>query len=776
MATTTRRRAPQPPAPTPADLSPDTAATPAAPKKAAPQKAAPKKAAPKKPVAAQAAAPEAPAEAASAPAAKKAPAKKAARKAAAPQPMLEPTAVPVPPVTADAGPAEEVPTPKAAAPRKAPRKKAVAAEVDALAPAAAKKPRRKPAAPATPEVSAVSAVPAEAPTEAAADASTEPVVQAVVQPLLAPTPEAPVAEALETPVEAPEALQAEAAPTADAELESEPEPEPEHEPEHEPEPEAEPEPEPPRPSRLTLAEQPHRHLVWWPGNQGEAAAREALGRLLAPWRDRDLPPDPGDEAHGALRLDDLAELETWCEQARRLGHPVAVDEAIWPHLAAHGDVRQRIARLERACAEQGLAQVLAPGGVGAAVPLPPGGAWRPCQLEAAFFAASAGSCLLHDDAAIGPEHALALGLALLRGCFGAQGLVIVAPEARWPAWHAALGEPLDAEVLLLAPGAALPAAAEAVLLDMRGASDAAALMPPAEALAVPWCWLLADPRVLVDQPEAAAAALQALDRLGRGLVARWQAGGPRKLLAPLALGRRWVDVADQWPAWQTQACTMAPLPAAAAGMADRLRQRLLRQQASGYLPDSEQLALRAEVRALHQLQQAAALQAAIDWLAERLAAGERRLLVFGPDDALLADLAVQAQARGLPVVHLPQAGACAEAEALLRSFRDAPDAQVLLSSDGPDGMDGDGAAEAAAQITLAGQRPQVLMLGACDAALQARRLARVRAPRAERGLGVWCMQPAEGGPLPGLLPAAGSRQVQRGEALAAWLAEVAAAL
>jgi hypothetical protein len=524
-------------------------------------------------------------------------------------------------------------------------------------------------------------------------------------------------------------------------------------------------PPPPRPatSRLGLADDGLQRLLHW--QTGERCP-DTLTQAVRRWRLAGL---DGPVALG--HVDDLAEL---LAIAARTGHTVDVEDVVWTHLARLGDLQGRIAHLESRH-PQGLDPAAQPEGSLLA-------GWRPCQLEAAFFAACVGRCVLADEAALQPEDELLLAARLVMQHFGASAPVVQAPAEVHTGWQAAWARvhPEHADdtasltlLTLLTPTEPAPAGTELLVLDQR-TKPQPALAESTAAQAAAWLWVLA-PADLLDRPEA-LPLLAAVDQLRQGGLANWQHDGDSASLAPLLLARRFADVAPQWPAWQpAERSTPAPAEEPAAGADPALR--LARWQRTGFLADSDQLALRRALHAAWASARAANATALPGLLQEALAAGAGRIVVFSEDATGLPALAEALGALGLPAETLPTAGTPRHAEQALRAFRDAAEPRILLVADAPQG------AESRIGVHLA--PPMVIHLdtpwaaGALD-----RRLQRVRAATTQRQVPVWQLLPD------GCLMARRARWLAtseadgnatrldgallRGPALEAWQAELAA--
>lgn len=725
MATTSRRRR----AAAPADDAPLTSALDAAPIPAsapeasiepeAPAAKPARKRAPAKPrktAAAEAVTAEPPSPEA-APAAPRAPARKTTKR--------RPAAAEVAVAQADVEP--ETPAPALTPPP---------AEPEATEPPARKSSRSRRRSPAASAPGSEVTV-AEAAVPAVSEPTEPPTADTLVAaPALAETPVPPVdaAEALPPAPEAPPEAEARAEPA--------------------------PAPQPPTPSRLSLAA---RRLQWEAGHGCPETLRQAVSR----WQDRD----------GRLSLNETEALDELVAVAARCGHRLIVDEAVWQQLALKGDLRQRIVHLE-ACFPQGLEAAEFEGA--AAGPLPA----RPAQREAAFFAACAGACLLADAEGLEPERELALAWQLVQRHFGARQVAVrlrgEADEALRALWQALLA-PLsaDASVQLLHPGEPLPAGLDVLIVDQRPGWLA---LPAEEDTAAPWLWVLASEGGLQTHPAEAEAWLGRLDRLGTGAVAQGLAAATPEALGPLLLQRGWAEVADQWPAWAPEERAVA--------WPDETRQRhaqalaaatplLARWQRSGFLSDSDQLALRAQLAQAEAAEREAALVALPELLAEALGRGLSRVVLFAEADAA-EEMPAWAEllnewlaAAGWQAQVLPTANR--EAEAVLRRFRDAEGPSLLLVADGLPGSE--------PRIPTAPRLPLIVHLDRpWDEAQRERRLQRLRLPRAQRAVPVWQLLPedslaARRQHLPA--PEAGtpvSGRLRRGPALQAWLTGLAACL
>jgi len=516
-------------------------------------------------------------------------------------------------------------------------------------------------------------------------------------------------------------------------------------------------PQRPAHSQLTLQDDGLRCTLRW---QSGSRCPNSLLDAVAPLQ----------QAGGVLALSSTDALAALVAEAKHAGHKLVVDEAVWQHLAAQGDLHGRIDHLE-AQYPQGLDGVALPEAPQTLTP-------RPAQLEGAFFLACVGTCLVADDAELEPAREAALAWQLVRRHFGADTVTVLAPAERLAEWQAllsALGD--DAAPRLLAWNEELDLAAlqagSVLIVDQR---DGLRTPLPVLADQPTWCWVLCPADLLQADRAGAEAWLRRIDRQRSGALADWLDGEGDAVLAPLLLQRRFADVAPQWPAWapRTLAC---PLPALQRETHDKAQaaalQLLSRWQRSGFLSDSDQLALQRQLQTQQQACREAGEAALPALLQQAMADGVRRVVVFAEDAEALPELAERLVEAGLPAFAL--AGTMNEREALLRQFRDAPEAQVLLVADGVPADE--------PRIAVQPQRPLVILLDRpWDDAVLERRLQRVRALRTQRSLPVWQLLPqdslasrreAQADKAASAEPVTGLR---RGAALQAWLAELLACL
>ena len=167
-------------------------------------------------------------------------------------------------------------------------------------------------------------------------------------------------------------------------------------------------------SRIVLVDGEQRHIAWLPGHacplplQHAAAARLDSQQHLAP--------------------DDDAALPTLQRLAAESGHTVTVDEAVWPHLAAHRDARHRLGVLEAAY-PNGPASAALAGLLRSPLPL--------YQAEGALFAVVAGRALLADERGLG-KGVQAIAAALLwQRHFGVGRVLVLCAAGQRSAWQRA---------------------------------------------------------------------------------------------------------------------------------------------------------------------------------------------------------------------------------------------------------------------------------------------------------------------------------------------------
>lgn len=537
------------------------------------------------------------------------------------------------------------------------------------------------------------------------------------------------------------------------------------------------------PSRISLVDQldGRRLLLWDLGEPCPQTVRQAVGRWL--------------EADGALALQEPESVDELLALAMRCGHRIEVGEGVWAHLARRGDLRQRIVHLE-ACYPQGLDALNLPEPEAAQTLSPlPGLSPRPAQWEAACFAACAGPCLLADSPALDAPRELALAWQLVQRHFGARRLVVQVSaahlEARQTEWLARLATVPGlegAQVAVQSIDAPLPhEGVDVLIVDQR---DGWLPAPPASAsrdanAPWTWAWVLAHPDTVLEDTVAAEGWLAWLDRLGLGVVAQGLAQADRKVLTTLLLARDWEEVAEQWPAWNPQTLIAPWTTESAAEHAQATavaRAGLSRWRASGFLSDTDQLALQAALQRDAQAEREAALAQLPALLARADAEGVHRVVIFAEAVAepALPGWAQALAGEGRSVQVLPMA--YRDAEAVVRGFRDGEGLQVLLAPDGVPGME--------PRIPCTPHRPWIIHLDRpWDLSLSERRLQRLRLPRGERAVPVWQLLVEGGlsarrqasasgaaGALPVAAPASATgwtSRLRRGAELQAWLTELA---
>jgi hypothetical protein len=169
-------------------------------------------------------------------------------------------------------------------------------------------------------------------------------------------------------------------------------------------------------SELQLRQGVERQIVWRPGSACPAELHALATRLL--------------DGQGQLRPGDAAAVQRLQRRATELGHRLDVADAVWRQVGEQHDAQRRLLALEAAY----------PAGP-ADVTLQHGLLRHPLaahQVEAALLAASAGRCVLADEAGLGKIAQALATLALLRRHFGAERLLIAAPPELLRRWHRAV--------------------------------------------------------------------------------------------------------------------------------------------------------------------------------------------------------------------------------------------------------------------------------------------------------------------------------------------------
>ena len=167
-------------------------------------------------------------------------------------------------------------------------------------------------------------------------------------------------------------------------------------------------------SRIVLVDGEQRHIAWLPGHACPLPLQHAAAVRL--------------DGLQHLAPDDDAALPTLQRLAAEAGHTVAVDDAVWPHLAAHRDARHRLGVLEAAY-PNGPASAALAGLLRSPLPL--------YQAEGALFAVVAGRALLADERGLG-KGVQAIAAALLwQRHFGVGRVLVVCAAGQRSAWQRA---------------------------------------------------------------------------------------------------------------------------------------------------------------------------------------------------------------------------------------------------------------------------------------------------------------------------------------------------
>ena len=467
-------------------------------------------------------------------------------------------------------------------------------------------------------------------------------------------------------------------------------------------------------------------VVWQPGHACPAALRDAAAAHV----------------DGQLRIapEDDAALPLLLRLAQAAGHRLTVDEAVWPHRAAHRDARSRLARLEAAYpggpASPALVNLLR-------APMPG------FQLEGALFAVVAGRALIADERGLGKRVQAIAAATLWQRHFGVQRVLVVCAAGERAAWQRAWRRfaPVEGSLPQIMDGGLhqrqllwSSAAAVRVLSPEALASDAAHLAHWAPELVVidepqrlalradDWAALAAAPQALVlcgaplaELPELMDTLVQWLDvqRLGplaalRELQSAAAEGRPlddasverlSASLSRLMLQRSRDDVAEQLPALVHSERLLALAPGQRElhdQQAARVRRLLAGWAASAYLSDADQwrLALawrqlgatchRADPTDAHSALAEATLQAVQGQLADWADSGAQRPVLICPTEADRHQLA--ARLGLLPAEATEAAGAAGAAGAAASADSADPQqpaaAQLLLAAEPlPDGAD-----------------------------------------------------------------------------------------
>ena len=175
-----------------------------------------------------------------------------------------------------------------------------------------------------------------------------------------------------------------------------------------------PAPTGPAHSRVVLTGGDQRWLSWQPGHACPPALRQAAAARL--------------DAQRHFAPDDDSALPTLQRLAADAGQTLQIDEAVWPHLAAHRDARQRLGLLEAAYpqgpASAGLADLLR-----SALPT--------YQAEGALFAVVAGRALIADERGLGKTVEAIAAAALWHRHFGVSRVLVLCAASHRIAWQRA---------------------------------------------------------------------------------------------------------------------------------------------------------------------------------------------------------------------------------------------------------------------------------------------------------------------------------------------------
>ena len=430
-----------------------------------------------------------------------------------------------------------------------------------------------------------------------------------------------------------------------------------------------PSPSGPADSAIALLTGDAFQVVWRPGHACPAALLDAAA------------------AHGhgqqCIAPEDDAALPLLLRLAQAAGHRLVVDEAVWPHRAAHRDARSRLARLEAAY----------PGGPASPALVNLLRATLPSfQVEGALFAVVAGRALIADDRGLGKRVQAIAAACLWQRHFGVQRVLVVCAATERAAWQRAWRRfaPVEGSLPQIMDGGLhqrqllwSSAAAVRVLSPEALASDAAHLAHWAPELVVidepqrlalradDWAALAAAPQALVlcgaplaELPELMDTLVQWLDvqRLGplaalRELQSAAAEGRPlddasverlSASLSRLMLQRSRDDVAGQLPALVHSERVLALAPGQRElhdQQAALVRRLLAGWAASAYLSDADQwrLALawrqlgtschRADPTDVHSALAEATLQAVQGQLADWADTGAQRSVLICPTEA-----------------------------------------------------------------------------------------------------------------------------------------------
>ncbi len=247
-----------------------------------------------------------------------------------------------------------------------------------------------------------------------------------------------------------------------------------------------------RSSALRLVDGDERHLVWSDGADCPAALADAAR-------------DCFDEA-GRLRPDDDEALLRWLRLARSTGHPVVVDDAVWPHLAARRDLRRRLAALQAAYRDDAALGGLSKLGL------------APYQIEGAIWSVVAGRALLADERGLGKGVQAIVAARLWQRHFGLDRVLVLCAPAQRPAWQRAWQRVAGIAAQVIDPTTSAPADGGAAV--RIAAPDVLPVLASSPADGAPQLLIVDEPQLLgllaaqwaqLDAPHALVLCGAALD-------------------------------------------------------------------------------------------------------------------------------------------------------------------------------------------------------------------------------------------------------------------------
>ena len=234
-----------------------------------------------------------------------------------------------------------------------------------------------------------------------------------------------------------------------------------------------------------------RWLTWQPGHACPPALQQAAAARL--------------DARQHFAPDDDSALPTLQRLAADAGQTLQIDEAVWPHLAAHRDARQRLGLLEAAYPE-GPASAGLSGLLRSPLPL--------YQAEGALFAVVAGRALIADERGLGKTVQAIAAAALWRRHFGVARVLVLCAASHRSAWQRAwqrFGHDAAVDHTAAAPGNAASTAKPAIQVMDGGlhqrqalwSTDVAVRILSPEALASDAAHLQqwAPDLIIVDEPQ-----------------------------------------------------------------------------------------------------------------------------------------------------------------------------------------------------------------------------------------------------------------------------------